>query len=111
MAVYQASNGNKYMYTAGTGQPVVQSKLTTDAVGATHYTIRTFFSNGNGFVTGVGIAPDMNFTTAGSVNTLGVPTPAAGATGSGSVIAMTDPSGLALAGQEVMSRLPLCEDF
>jgi hypothetical protein len=47
---------------------------------------RTFFSNGNGFVTGIGIAPDMNFTTAGSVTTAGAPTPAAGATGSGSVI-------------------------
>jgi hypothetical protein len=111
MAVYQASNGHQYMFTAGTGQPLVQSRFTTDAVGATHYTIRTFFSNGNGFVTGVGVAPDMNFTTAGSVNTAGVPTPAVGATGSGSVIAMTDPTGLGLAAQEVMTRLPLCEDF
>ena len=53
----------------------------------------------------------MNFTTPGSVTTTGAPTPAAGATGSGSLIVMVDSSGLGLAAQEVMSRLPLCEDF
>ncbi len=111
LATYVASNGNQYMFTAGTAQPVVQTRLTQDAVGATHYSTRTYFSDGNGFVTGVGIAPDMNFTTAGSVTTAGAPTPAAGATGSGSLIVMLDPSGLGLAAQEIMSRLPLCEDF
>jgi len=111
LATYQASNGNKYMFTAGTAQPIVQTKLTTNATGQTQYSTRTYFSNGNGFVTGIGVAPDMNFTTAGSVTTAGTPTPAAGATGSGSLVVMQDPSGLALAGQEVMTRLPLCEDF
>jgi hypothetical protein len=111
LATYTASNGNQYMFTAGTAQPVVQTRMTQDAIGQTHYSTRTFFSNGNGFVTGIGIAPDMNFTTAGSVTTAGAPTPAAGATGSGSVIVMQDPSGLGLAGQGIMSRLPLCEDF
>src|SRR5215475_7808041 len=111
LATYQASNGNMYMFTAGIGQPVIQTRLTFDAVGATHYSTRTYFSNGNGLISGVGVAPDMNFTTAGSFTTTGAPTPAAGATGSGSLIAMTDPSGLGLAAQEVMSRLPLCEDF
>jgi hypothetical protein len=111
MATYAASNGNMYMFSAGVGQPVAQARLTIDATGATNYNTRTYFSQGNGFVTGVGVAPDMNFTTAGSVNTLGVPTPAAGATGSGSLIVMTDVSGLALAEQEAMTRLPLCEDF
>jgi hypothetical protein len=111
LATYTASNGNMYMFTAGTGQPIVQTRMSFDAIGQTHYTTRTYFSNGNGFATGVGIAPDMNFTTPGSVTTAGAPTPAAGATGSGSVIVMTDPTGLGLAGQEVMSRLPLCEDF
>src|SRR5215468_1254625 len=111
MATYQASNGNLYMFTAGIGQPVVQTRMTFAADGSTHYSTRTYFSNGNGLVTGVGVAPDMNFTTAGSVTTTGAPTPAAGATGSGSLIVMTDPSGLGLAAQEVMSRLPLCEDF
>jgi hypothetical protein len=115
LATYVASNGNMYMFAGmsagGTGQPVAQARLTIDATGATNYNTRTYFSNGNGFITGVGVAPDMNFTTAGSVNTLGVPTPAAGATGSGSLIVMTDVSGLALAAQEAMTRLPLCEDF
>jgi hypothetical protein len=111
MAGYTASNGNKYMFTAGVGQPTVQARINQNADGSSHYVIRTYFSNGNGFTTGIGVAPDMNFTTAGSVNSLGAPTPAPGATGSGSLIVMTDPSGLALAGQEIMSRLPLCEDF
>jgi len=99
------------MFNSGTGQPVVQTRLTTNAVGQTIYNTRTYFSNGNGFVTGISVAPDMNFTTVGSVNTLGAPTPAVGATGSGSLIVHQDPSGLGLAGQGVMSRLPLCEDF
>ena len=105
------SNGNMDMFAAGTGQSVAQARLTIDATGATHYNTRTYFSPGNGFVTGVGVAPDMNFTTPGSVNTLGVPTSAAGATGSGSLIVMTDLSGLELEAQEAMTRLPLCEDF
>ncbi len=111
MATYTASNGNMYMFTAGVGQPVVQSRMTQDATNATHYNTRTYFSGENGTTTGVGVAPDMNFTTAGSVNTAGVATPAAGATGSGSLIVMVDPTGLGLASQEVMTRLPLCEDF
>jgi hypothetical protein len=111
MATYVASNGNQYMFTAGVGQPVVQTRLTQDAAGATHYNTRTYFSGENGITTGVGVAPDMNFTTAGSVNTTGVATPATGATGSGSLIVMVDSSGLGLAAQENMTRLPLCEDF
>jgi len=109
LATYVASNGNMYMFAAGTGQPVAQARLTVDATGATNYNTRTYFSPGNGFVTGVGVAPDMNFSTGGSVNTLGQ-TPV-GATGSGSLIVMTDLSGLALEAQEAMTRLPLCEDF
>jgi hypothetical protein len=114
IAVYQAGNvtpPRQYLFTSGTGQPVTQTRITQDAVGASHYATRTYYSQGTGLVTGVGVAPDMNFTTGGSVNTAGAPTPAAGATGSGSLIVMTDPSGLGLAAQEVMSRLPLCEDF
>ena len=109
MATYAASNGNMYMFAGGTGQSVAQSRLTIDATGATNYNTRTYFSPGNGILTGVGVAPDMNFSTGGSVNTLGQ-TPV-GATGSGSLIVMTDVSGLALAEQEAMTRLPLCEDF
>jgi len=111
MATYTASNGNEYMFSAGVGQPVVQTRMTPDAVLATHYSTRTYFSGENGITTGIGVAPDMNFTTAGSVNTLGVPTPAVGATGSGSLIVMVDSSGLGLASQENMTRVPLCEDF
>jgi hypothetical protein len=51
----------------------------------------------------------MNFAGPGQVNTLGqVPV---GATNSGSLIVMVDSTGLGLAGQENMTRLPLCEDF
>ena len=84
------------MFTAGVGQPTVQARITQTTDGTSHYSIRTYFSNGNGFTTGIGVAPDMNFTTAGSVNSLGAPTPSPGATGSGSLIVMTDPSGLGL---------------
>jgi hypothetical protein len=102
------------MFAAGTGQPVAQARLTIDATGATNYNTRTYFSLGNGSfgnITGVGVAPDMNFSTGGSFTTAGAATPAAGATGSGSLIVMTDVSGLALEVQETMTRLPLCEDF
>jgi hypothetical protein len=113
LATYVASNGNMYMFAGmsagGTGQPVAQARLTIDATGATNYNTRTYFTNGNGFITGVGVAPDMNFSTGGSVNTLGAAP--VGATGSGSLIVMTDSTGLALAEGEIMTRLPLCEDF
>jgi hypothetical protein len=115
LATYVASNGNMYMFAGGTGQggtaqPVAQARLTIDATGATNYNTRTYYS-GLGTITGVGVAPDMNFTTGGSFTTTGTATPAAGATGSGSLIVMTDPTGLGLAGQGIMTRLPLCEDF
>ena len=113
LATYAASNGNMYMFAAGgTGQSVAQARLTIDATGATNYNTRNYFSNGTlGTITGVGVAPDMNFTTDGSFTTTGAATPAAGATGSGSLIVMTDVSSLALVVQEAMTRLPLCEDF
>jgi hypothetical protein len=112
LATYVASNGNMYMFAGGTAQPVAQTRLTIDATGATNYNTRTYFSpSSNAFVTGVGVAPDMNFSTGGSVTTTGAATPAAGATGSGSLIVMTDLSGIGLEVQEVMTRLPLCEDF
>ncbi len=111
LATYAAPNGNMYMFAAGgTGQSVAQARLTIDATGATNYNTRTYYS-GLGTITGVGVAPDMNFTTGGSFTTTGAATPAAGATGSGSMIVMTESIGLGLAGGEVMTRLPLCEDF
>jgi hypothetical protein len=111
MTGYVTPSGQIYMFTAGTAQPVVQAKLTRDAVGQTHYAIRTYLQNTTGFVTGVGVASSMSFDGTGSHDTAGNPTPNPLATGSGSLIVMTDPSGIGLAGQEVMTRLPLCEDF
>jgi len=108
---YVTPSGQVYMFTAGVAQPVVQAKLTRDAIGQTHYGIRTYLQNTTGFVTGLGVASAMSFDGTGSHDSQGNPTPAVGATGSGSLIVMTDASGLGLAGQEVMTRLPLCEDF
>ena len=111
LAGYTASNGHMYMFSAGLGQPVEQVRITQATDGTSHYTFRNYFSGGTGFTTGVGVVPDMSFTGTGTVDTAGHPTPNPAATGSGSLIVMTDSSGLGLAGQEVMSRLPLCEDF
>jgi hypothetical protein len=108
---YTASNGHMYMFAGGVGQPVVQVRITQATDGTSSYSNRTYFSNGNGITTGIGVVPDMSFTGTGTVDTAGHPTPNPLATGSGSLIAMTDSSGLGLAGQEIMSRLPLCEDF
>jgi len=115
IGVYQASNGNQYLFTAGIGQPITQTKITQNAVGASIYKTRTYFSQGTGILTGVGIAPDMNFAGPAQVDTTGhVPGSQPGSsppTNSGSLIVMDDSSGLGLAAQEVMTRLPLCEDF
>jgi hypothetical protein len=108
---YVTPSGVTYMFTAGVAQPVVQVKLTRDAVGQSHYAIRTYLQNQSGFVTGLAVAADMNFLGTGSHNSQGGATPSAGATGSGSLIVMTDASGIGLAAQEIMTRLPLCEDF
>jgi len=105
---YTAPNGNMYMFTAGVAQPVQQFRLTpSPGDGSTHYTSRTYMSGGTGFVTGLGVAPDMSW--GSTTNSQGLP--ATGTTGSGSLIVMQDPTGLGLAGQEVMTKLPLCEDF
>jgi hypothetical protein len=78
-----------YMYTAGTAQPAVQFKVTVDPVtGLSQYAHRTYDSGGSGFTTGLGVADDLN-----------------------SFMAFTDPSGLGLAGQEVIYKMPLCEDM
>ena len=77
------------MYTAGTAQPAVQFKVTVDPVtGLSQYAHRTYDSGGSGFTTGLGVADDLN-----------------------SFMAFTDPSGLGLAGQEVIYKMPLCEDM
>src|SRR5215831_4352822 len=105
---YTAPNGNMYMFTAGVAQPVQQFRLSiSPGDGSTHYASRNYMSGGTGFVTGLGVAPDMSW--GSTINTNGVA--ATGTTGSGSLIVMQDPTGLGLAAQEVMTKLPLCEDF
>jgi hypothetical protein len=77
-----------YMY-APTGNRVVQFKVTVDPVsGLSHYASRTYLSGLSGFVTGLGVADDLK-----------------------SLMTFTDPSGLGLADQEVITKLPLCEDM
>ena len=78
-----------YMYTAGTAQPVMQFKVTVDPVsGLSQYANRTYDNGGSFFTTGVGVADDLN-----------------------SFMAFTDPSGIGSADQEVVYKMPLCEDM
>ncbi|HWN51193.1 MAG TPA: hypothetical protein VNO18_15490 [Xanthobacteraceae bacterium] len=78
-----------YMYSGGTAQPVVQFKVTVDPVsGLSRYAARTYFSGGSRFTTGLGVADDLK-----------------------SLMVFTDPSGLNLALQEIITKLPLCEDM
>jgi hypothetical protein len=107
-AAYTAANGNRYMFSSGTGQPTFQARLNENADGTTNYHIREYASGGTGFVTGIGVAPDMSW---GFVNNTANQPPNGLTTGSGSLIIMQDPSGTGLAAQEVMTRVPLCEDF
>ena len=93
-----AANGDKYMYTGPLGGTVVQFKLTIDPVsGVTHYAFRTILT-GVSLTTGLGVADDLTYSDSGS-------------TGEGSLMIFTDPSAVGLAGQEVVTRLPLCEDM
>jgi hypothetical protein len=93
-----APNGDKYMYTGPLGGTVDQFKLTIDPTsGLTNYNFRTFLT-GVSLTTGLGVADDLIY---------GGP----GATGGGSLMVFTDPSAVGLAGQEVLTLLPLCEDM
>jgi hypothetical protein len=77
-----------YMY-ASTGSRVVQFKVTVDPVsGVSKYTSRTYVSGLPGTITGLGVADDLK-----------------------SFMTFTDLSGLRLAGQEEIVKLPLCEDI
>jgi hypothetical protein len=83
------SHGSSYMYGGSVSGPVVQVKVTVDPItGLSQYASRTYLSRFPGFLTGVGIADDL-----------------------GSLMALTDPSGLGLAAQEVIIKVPLCEDM
>ena len=74
---------------APTGNRVVQFKVTIDPVsGLSKYASRTYVSGLSSVVTGLGVADDL-----------------------GSLMVFTDRSGIGLAGQEVITKLPLCEDI
>jgi len=79
-----------YMYASiGAGGGVAQFKVTVDpALGLSHYIIRTYLSGSVPLTTGLGVADDL-----------------------GSLMVFTDPSAAGLQGQEVVVKLPLCEDF
>jgi hypothetical protein len=77
-----------YMYAGTLNGPVVQTKVTVDAAGLSHYSpIRTYLG-GTPIITGLGVADDLK-----------------------SLMVFSDPSAVALAAQEVVTRLPLCEDI
>jgi hypothetical protein len=84
-----------YMYApsstaeGGGNSTVVQVKVTVDPVsGLSRYILRTYLSGSVPVVTGLGVADDL-----------------------GSLMVFTDPSGAGLPGQEVIIKLPLCEDL
>jgi hypothetical protein len=83
-----AANGDKYMYTGPLGGTVAQFKLTIDPIsGLTSYQFRTILT-GISLTTGLGVADDLK-----------------------SLMIFTDPSGVGLSGQGVVTKLPLCEDM
>ena len=78
----------QYMYTGPVGGTVAQLKVTVDPFsGLSNYKLRTYVT-GLSIVTGLGVAEDLS-----------------------SLMIYTDPSALGLAGDEVVVKLPLCEDM
>jgi hypothetical protein len=83
-----AANGDLYMYTGPLGGTVDQFKLTVDPIsGLTNYAFRTYLT-GISLTSGLGVADDLK-----------------------SLMVFTDPSTVGLAGQGVVTKLPLCEDM
>jgi hypothetical protein len=80
------SHGN-YMYVGPLGGNVIQFAVTIDQNGQSNYQFRTYIT-GLSILTGLGIAGDLQ-----------------------SLMIYTDPTTLGLASQEVVTRLPLCEDM
>jgi hypothetical protein len=79
---------NSYMYSGPLGGTIIQFKVTTDPIsGLSQYAFRTY-AVGFSLVTGLGVAEDLQ-----------------------SLMIFSDPSALGLAGQEVVTKLPVCEDF
>jgi hypothetical protein len=83
-----ASHGN-YIYTAANAGAVIQFKVTKNPnTGQSQYTSRTYVSGVPGITTGLGVADDLQ-----------------------SLMVYSDPSGIGAAGAEVVTKVPLCEDF
>jgi hypothetical protein len=82
-----AADGTGYMYTGPLGGLVIQAHLGKDFVGRTTYRTRTYLS-GISLSTGLGVADDLK-----------------------SLMVMTDPSAIGLAGQEAITKTPICEDM
>ena len=83
-----APDGSGYMYTGPVGGTVDQFKVTIDPIsGLSNYAFRTYLS-GISLSTGLGVAEDLQ-----------------------SLMVYTDPSSVGLAGQGVVTKLPLCEDM
>jgi hypothetical protein len=80
------SHGN-YMYVGPLGGNVIQFAVTQDQNGQSNYQFRTYVT-GLSILTGLGVAEDLK-----------------------SLMIYTDPTTLGLASQEVVTRLPLCEDM
>ena len=77
-----------YMYTGPVGGTIIQFKISLDPVSKmTQYQFRTLVT-GLSIVTGLGIAMDLQ-----------------------SLMIYTDPSAIGLAAQEVVTKVPLCEDM
>jgi hypothetical protein len=86
--VYYVVSHGDYMYTAPVGGTLVQFKVTVDPpTGMTKYQFRTYVT-GLSLVTGIGVADDLQ-----------------------SLMIFGDPSAVGAAGQEVVTRLPLCENM
>jgi hypothetical protein len=77
----------QYMYAPPIGGTVIQMKVTQALSGQSSYQFRQYVT-GLPFTNGVGVADDL-----------------------GSLMTMSDPSGIGAAGDEVITRLPLCEDM
>ena len=82
-----------YMYAGPLAGTVVQFKVTVDPVsGLSQYAFRTYVTGlapvAGTLTTGLGVADDLK-----------------------SLMVFTDPSGIGTAGQEVITKLPLCEDM
>jgi hypothetical protein len=78
----------QYMYTGPIGGTVAQFKVTIDPFShLSKYQFRTYVT-GLSIVTGLGVAEDLQ-----------------------SLMIYSDPSAIGLAGQEVVTKLPLCEDM